>query len=309
MGAAGLTEAALLVMAYGTPSGLHDVERYYTDIRHGRTPPPELLEELTERYRAIGGRSPLLEITRAQVQGIEERLGGPRAYLGQKHSPPFIADALEQVATAGAERVVGLVLAPHYSAMSVGDYARRARAAAEQVGWHGALEMVESWHLEPGYIAFLADAVERAVTSLPERVRDDALVLFSAHSLPERILQKNDPYPAQLRETAEAVASASGIARWRTGWQSAGRSGGPWLGPDVVEIIEDEVAAGTLAVVVCPCGFVADHLEVLYDLDIEAAEAARRKGIEFARTRSPNDDPAFLDAVAAVARRALAASR
>ena len=300
-----MTETAVLVMAYGTPIDLDDVERYYTDIRRGRPPEPELLEELTERYRAIGGRSPLLEITQAQVQGIETRLGGPRAYLGQKHSPPFISDAVRQIADSGADRVVGIVLAPHFSAMSVGDYARRARVAADEIGWNGTMSMIESWHLEPGYLSFLTVALQEALASFAAEDRREALVVFSAHSLPERILQNNDPYPEQLRETGQAVASRVGLQRWRTGWQSAGRTADPWLGPDILEIIDAEAAAGTTGIVVCPCGFVADHLEVLYDLDIEAARAATGRGVGFARTRAPNDDPAFLDAVAGVAQRAL----
>lgn len=304
-----MSEAAVLVMAYGTPLDLDDVARYYTDIRRGRTPSAELLEELTDRYRAIGGQSPLLEITQAQVKGIEKRLGGPRAFLGQKHSPPFIADAMREIAASGAERAIGLVLAPHFSTMSVGDYSRRARQAAEEIGWDGSFTMIESWHVEPGYIAFLSDAVREAFTSIGDEVRDEALVVFSAHSLPEKILRDDDPYPQQLLETAEGVASQLGIARWRTGWQSAGRTSERWLGPDVVEIIEQEAAGRTRAIVVCPCGFVADHLEVLYDLDIEAAGTARELGLAFARTRAPNDEPRFLDTVAGVARRALERSR
>ncbi len=300
---------AVLVMAYGTPADLDDVERYYTDIRRGRRPPPELLEELTSRYRAIGGRSPLLDITRAQVKGLEERLGGPRVYLGQKHSRPYISDAISKIVRDGAAHIVGLVMAPHYSGMSVGDYERRARVAAEEAGWNGSISVVESWHLEPGYIAFLADAVRDEISSLADKVQRDTVVVFSAHSLPERIVQLDDPYPEQLRETADAVASELSLPRWRTGWQSAGRTDDPWLGPDVLEIIEEEADAGTPAVVVCPCGFIADHLEVLYDLDIEASAAAAEAGMSFARTRSPNDDPAFLDAVAAVVRRALRAVR
>ena len=300
-----MTKQAVLVMAYGTPAGIDDVERYYTDIRHGRPPTAELLDELTKRYEAIGGRSPLLEITEAQVKGIEERLGGPRAYLGQKHSPPFIADAIEQAAADGVDEIVGLVLAPHFSTMSIGDYERRARKAATEAGWKGRIEMVASWHLEPGYIDFLAREVTRSLDSLPGDTRGDALVVFSAHSLPQRILQEGDPYPDQLTATAEAVAAAASVARWRTGWQSAGRTADPWLGPDILEIVESEADAGTTAVVVCPCGFVADHLEVLYDLDIEAAAAAAARGIALTRTRAPNDDPAFLDTLAAVASRAL----
>ena len=296
---------AVLVMAYGTPRGPDDVETYYTDIRHGRPPPPELLEELQGRYRAIGGRSPLLDITLEQARGIQERLG-ITSYVGQKHAAPFIADAVAEMNKDDVERAVGLVLAPHYSAMSIGDYRRRATKAAEDAGWTGRLDMVESWHLEPGYIDFLTNEVRRSVATLPETTRSDAVVLFTAHSLPERILQAGDPYPAQLEETATAVARRAGILRWQVGWQSAGRTDVPWLGPDVLEILPRLAGAGVRGVVVCPCGFVADHLEVLYDIDIEARQAARHLGMDLVRTRSPNTDPAFIDTLASVVRRALA---
>lgn len=297
--------SGVLVMAYGTPKGLDDVDPYYTDIRRGRPPPPELLEDLVARYRAIGGRSPLLEITEAQARGIEERTG-VRAYVGQKHAAPFVADAVAAMAADGVERAAGLVLAPHFSALSVGDYSRRAEDAARVVGWRGRLEMVASWHLEPGYVEWLAARVDEAVAKLPPEARAEAVTVFSAHSLPARILEDGDPYPEQLRATAEAVAGRAGLGHWRVAWQSAGRTQEPWLGPDVLEVIDGLARAGAPGVVVCPCGFVADHLEVLYDVDIEAAEVAARAGIPLVRTDSPNDDPAFLDALAAVVRRALA---
>lgn len=301
-----MTQKAVLVMAYGTPRDLDDVERYYTDIRRGRPPPPELLEELSDRYRRIGGRSPLLEITHAQVRGLEERLDGVNAYLGQKHSPPFIADAVAEMARDDVTGAAGLVLAPHFSTMSVGDYERRARAAATSASWSGELTMIESWHLEPGYVSLLADRVRAEIEVLPPQLQQEALVIFSAHSLPEKILQNDDPYAEQLRETAAAVAATASLQRWRTGWQSAGRTSEEWLGPDILEIVEKEAADGTKAIVVCPCGFVADHLEVLFDLDIEARAAAAARGVELRRTRSPNSDPEFLDVLASIVRPALA---
>ena len=297
---------AILVMAYGTPRTLDDVEAYYTDIRHGRPPPPDLLDELRERYRAIGGKSPLLEITRAQVQGISERSGINEAYIGQKHAEPSIPGAIRNMNENHVERAVGLVLAPHFSAMSIGDYKRRVRKAAEEIGWDGRLDFIDSWHLEPGYIDFLAREVTRALGSLPVDARDEAVVLFTAHSLPEKILQAGDPYPQQLEETGRAVATQAGLSRWRIGWQSAGRTDVPWLGPDILEILPALADQKVPAVVICPCGFVADHLEVLYDIDIEAQKAARALGIELTRTRSPNDDPRFLDTLAALVKRVLA---
>jgi ferrochelatase len=189
--------------------------------------------------------------------------------------------------------------------MSVGDYERRARAAAEESGWRGKLEMVKSWHLEPGFVSLMAERVKAALGTIPSEARDDAVVVFTAHSLPEKILQKKDPYPDQLAETGAAVAAQVGLKDWKVGWQSAGRTDVPWLGPDILELMPRLAGDGTRAVVVCPCGFVADHLEVLYDLDIEAAGLARELGIEFARTASPNDDPAFVQMLTGVVHKTL----
>ena len=297
---------AVLAMAYGTPAGLEDVEAYYTHIRGGRKPEPALLGELVDRYRAIGGRSPLLEITCAQADGIAQRVGVP-VYLGLKHSRPFIEDALRDLAAAGVERAVGLVLAPHYSSLSVGDYARRAADAARSLSWGGRLEVIESWHLEPGFVKWLAHAVTEALSSLPPGPGGAPVVIFTAHSLPARILELDDPYPRQLAETADAVARAARVEDHRVAWQSAGRTREPWLGPDVLEVIEETARAGASGVVVCPCGFVSDHLEVLFDVDVECRRRARELGVAFARTASPNDDPTFLDALAGVVRRALPA--
>jgi ferrochelatase len=294
-------------MAYGTPKSLDDVEAYYTDIRRGKPPPQDLLEELTERYRAIGGRSPLLDITLEQTRGLERHLGDVAAFLGQKHAAPFVADAVADMEHAGITRAVGLVLAPHYSAMSVGDYERRARVAAEDVGWAGELTMVDSWHLEPGYIDYLARRVEEAVEVVAEGDRSRTTVVFTAHSLPAGIVRDGDPYADQLEETARAVASETGIARWTIGWQSAGRTSDPWLGPDLLEVLQALAREGERAAIVCPCGFVSDHLEVLYDVDIEAKALADELGVHLIRTRSPNADPAFLETLAGVVRRALKA--
>ena len=188
--------------------------------------------------------------------------------------------------------------------MSIGDYERRTRAAAEEAGWDGRFHMVESWHLEPGYVTLLAERVKDAIASLPTDA-GDPIVVFTAHSLPERILADGDPYPEQLRATGEQVASTLALKDWRIGWQSAGRTRDPWLGPDVLEVLDEEAKAGRSSMVVCPCGFVSDHLEVLYDLDIEAASHAAKLGVAFTRTASPNTDPAFLDTLATVVRRAL----
>ena len=296
---------AVLVMAYGTPRGLDDVERYYTDIRHGRPPPPDLLRELTARYEAIGGRSPLYEITEAQRVGLEHRLDGVRTYLGQTHAPPAIPDAVRAMAADDVESVVGLVLAPHFSNMSIGDYRRRVMRAMADSGWEVPLTVVESWHLEPGYISFLVRRVTDALTKLSAPARASAVVVFTAHSLPAKILASGDPYAAQLQETAGAVAGAAGLDHYTIGWQSAGRTADPWIGPDVLDVLERLAGEGARGVVVCPCGFVSDHLEVLYDVDVECVQKASQLGIELVRTESPNDDPEFLDVLATVVGREL----
>jgi ferrochelatase len=220
-----------------------------------------------------------------------------------KHAPPFIEDAARELTAAGVDRVVGLVLAPHYSRMSVGEYAERTAAA---LGDAASFALVRSWATAPGYVAWLADAVQAALARLGPAAAD-AEVVFTAHSLPERILAAADPYPDELRATAEAVAGAARLGRWRVAWQSAGRTADPWLGPDILEVLAQIASAGASGVVVCPAGFVADHLEVLYDLDIEAVGAARELGLPFARTASPNADPRLAATLADVVTPLLAA--
>ena len=299
-----MSRAAVLAMAYGTPATMADLEPYYTHIRHGHPPPPELLDELRGRYEAIGGRSPLLEITRAQAAGLGDALRAAghddvEVVLGMKHAPPFIEDAARELVAAGVSRVVGLVLAPHFSSMSVGEYAGRASAALGAGEGGPEFEIVRSWATAPGYIAWLAGAVDDALARLGPAAAD-AEVVFTAHSLPERILDAGDPYPDELRATAEAVVRAAGLSRWSIAWQSAGRTKDPWIGPDVLDVLPGIAAAGASGVVVCPAGFVADHLEVLYDLDIEAAAAARELGLPFTRTASPNAAPDLVATLAAV---------
>ena len=283
----------VLVMAYGTPRDRDDIEAYYTDIRRGRPPTAEKLADLVGRYDRLGGTFPLREITERQVAVIAAALGpGYAVAIGTKHSHPRIDDGVQELARHHVDRVVGLVLAPHYSRMSIGDYAERAGKAAADHGLR--VEMVESWHLLPAYLDFLAGAVRAALAQVPA----GSEVVFTAHSLPQRILATADPYPDQLAETAAAVAAAAGLDTWSVGWQSAGRTAEPWLGPDVLEIVRDRSRTGAAGLVVCACGFVADHLEVAYDLDIEAAALAGEVSLPFARTASVNDDPAVMRALA-----------
>jgi ferrochelatase len=285
-------------MAYGTPASPADVASYYTHIRRGRPPAPEQLADLQRRYDAIGGISPLLEITRAQCACLGDALGEEfLVALGQKHAAPFIEDGVSQLADSAVDSIVGLVLAPHYSAFSVGEYAARLLTAATARGL--AASTVHSWHLMPAYLAFLDRAVRRALSTVPS----GSEVVFTAHSLPQRITATGDPYPAQLRETAETVATRSALDRWSTGWQSAGRTSEPWLGPDILDVIRGRATAGSPGLVVCACGFTADHLEVLYDLDVEASALAAQFDLPFARTASINDDPAVFAGLADVVRR------
>lgn len=285
-------------MAYGTPATPDDIEAYYTHVRRGRPPTEEQLADLRRRYEAIGGTSPLLERTQEQAAGIQAALGdGFRVELGMKHAPPFIEDGVAALAAAGITRIVGLVLAPHYSVLSVGEYAKRAEAAAAEAGV--GLTMVSSWHLAPGYVDLLAGFVRRELDRLGA---DPVEVVFTAHSLPVRILDMGDPYPDQLAETAKAVADEAGVNRWSVGWQSAGRTPEPWIGPDLLEILPTLAEAGVAGVVVCAAGFVSDHLEVLYDLDVEARAAADKLGLAFSRTPSPNADPSFCATLAGVVR-------
>jgi len=296
--------AGLVVMAYGTPRSPGDIEAYYTHIRRGRPPAPEQLAELTARYRAIGGTSPLAERTRAQVDGIAAALesaepGRWRVALGNKHAAPFVEDAVAEVVAAGAERVVGLVLAPHYSRGSVGEYHVRAGAAAAER--RADYAPVERWHDEPAWLDAQAARVRDALGRLPEGTR----VLFTAHSLPERVLA-GDLYVDELRASADAIAGRVGLedwTGWALAWQSAGRTPEPWRGPDILDVIREGATGRAGGMLVCPQGFVSDHLEVLYDLDVEAAKVAAEAGLAFARTASINDDAAVMGALAARVRR------
>jgi ferrochelatase len=269
----------VVVMAYGTPATGDEIESYYTHIRRGRPPTAEQLDDLRARYDAIGGLSPLRRITEAQRARIASSLGdGYQVELGYKHAYPFIEDAAKELAT---DRIVGVVLAPHFSRGSIGEY-------AERLGH----PVIESWHDLPEWRSFQARAIRSALTELPPRTT----VLFTAHSLPERVLE-GDRYPDELSVSAAAIADEAELegGAWSLAWQSAGRTPEPWRGPDVLEVIASLDADGVL---VCPQGFTADHLEVLYDLDVVAEQAAGRRGLAFARTPMVNDDPVVLGALA-----------
>jgi len=283
-----VSRTCVIAMDYGTPAGEAAVAPYFTHIRGGRPPSPGALEEVTQRYRAIGF-SPLERITGAQAAALERACGLP-VIVGHKHAPPFIADAVQEAIRCGCDRVIGLPLAPHYSRMSLGGYERALRDE-----WPSELVFIPGFHDHPAFIGAVVGVLREALAGYqPDRL------LFTAHSLPARILADGDPYRDQLLRTCELVAKATPLPPWEFAFQSASHTGEPWLGPDVLEAIDAAAAAGARSVLVCPVGFVADHLEILYDLDVEAAEHCRQRGIELRRTRMFNDDPAFIACLAAV---------
>lgn len=297
----------VLTMAYGTPSGPDEVLPYYTHIRHGHPPSPEQLEELLGRYGAIGGRSPLTEITKAQGDGLVATLRRRHpelafaGYQGMKHIAPYLADAVDAMHADGIERAVALVLAPHYSAGSIDEYRRTVLERAREVGGPASIEFVESWNVEPSLIDFLAARVVEALTRFHPNERPGVPLIVSAHSLPARLVEEaGDPYLQQLTDTASALASRLGRRDWRISWQSAGRTRERWLGPDILDTLRQVRQEGHTTALVCPAGFVSDHLEVLYDLDIEAQALAAEIGLHLERTASPNAHPRFLDVLADV---------
>jgi protoporphyrin/coproporphyrin ferrochelatase len=286
---------AVVLMAYGSPERLADVPAYYSDIRGGRPIRPELLEDLVERYRRLGidEGSPLNAITEETRAALEAELGDVPVFTGMKHWTPRIAEAADAAVSAGADTVVGLVLAPHYSAMSIAGY----RTQLEQaLGGRAELAFIDSWHDEPGFVELLADRV-RGI---------GAHVVFTAHSLPARILEAGDPYRDQLFETSRLIAERAGLDDWSFSFQSESQTGEPWLGPDILDHLEELQGRGITDVLVCPVGFVADHLEIRWDLDHEAAEKARELGLSFSRIEMPNADPAFIEVLAGLVRRVLA---
>jgi ferrochelatase len=282
-------------MAYGSPERLADVPAYYSDIRGGRPIRPELLEDLVERYRRLGidQGSPLNAITEETRAALEAELGDVPVFTGMKHWTPRIADAADAAVSAGADTVVGLVLAPHYSAMSIAGYRTQLDQALDG---RAELAFIDSWHDEPGFIELLADRVRGT----------GAHVVFTAHSLPARILEAGDPYRDQLLETSRLIAERAGLDDWTFSFQSESQTGEPWLGPDILDHLEELHERGITEVLVCPVGFVADHLEIRWDLDHEAAEKARELGVNFRRIEMPNADPAFIDVLAGLVRRVLA---
>lgn len=299
-------EFGVLLMTYGSPATLDDVPRYMIAVRGGRAPEPELLTEFRRRYHVIGG-SPLVGITAAQAAALETALGGDAVVrTGMRFSPPSITDGLRSLAEAGADQVAAIVLSPQFSALLMGGYGRALDAACTELG-PGAprVTLATAWHLEPDFIAALAGRIRQALDRLPPADRDRVPVLLTAHSLPRRVADQEPGYLAQLEETAVAVAAAARLDsnRWTFCWQSAGHEPGEWMKPDFADLMPQLAGQGHTSVLVAPVQFLADHLEILYDVDIGAREQAEAHGLEFARIESLNTDPRFIAALAAVARR------
>ena len=295
----------LLVMAYGTPYTEDDIERYYTHIRHGRRPSDELMDDLKGRYKAIGGLSPLAKITEAQATALEQKLNSIqeeiefKAYLGLKHIEPFIEDGVKKMNEDGITEAISIVLAPHFSTFSVKSYNGRAQEEASKYGMK--ITSIESWYDEPKFIQYWVDQLKDVIGKMPAEEREHYALIVSAHSLPEKILQFGDPYPKQLEETAKMIAQGAEVENYEVGWQSAGQTPEPWLGPDVQDLTRDLYKEkGYKAFIYIPAGFVAEHLEVLYDNDYECKVVTEEVGASYYRPEMPNVQPAFIDALSSV---------
>jgi ferrochelatase len=298
----------ILLMAYGSPDGPEQIEPYYTHIRGGRTPSPQAIAHLVSRYERVGGRTPLLELTRSVQHQLASTLATsdddpPRVYIGMKHWHPFIADTVRAMVDDGVREVLAIALAPHYSRMSIGGYRQAAEAANHSLGDPLSVRFVDRWHDAPEFVALISSLVRDAVASFGAPAGALIASVFTAHSLPVRIREWNDSYERELADSAAVVSRAAGLATWRVGWQSAGATAEPWIGPDVLDILDELSAEGASRVLIVPIGFVCEHLEILYDLDVEAKERAATLGLELRRTQMPNDSEAFVRVLAAVAAR------
>ncbi len=305
--------AAVLMMAYGGPDSLADVEPYLLDVRGGRPTAPELIEEIRARYASIGGRSPLLQITRAQAQALEQCLNeteagrpGYRVYVGMRHWAPRIREAAAEIVRDGLKDVIGLCMAPHYSRLSVGAYFRKLDEAQAELGANLNVTAIQSWHTHPLFLEALAAHVRAALARFEPPERADVKILFTAHSLPVAAVEGGDPCPEQLRETTRLLVERLALPpeRWEFCFQSAGATGGRWLGPAIEDVILRLCEAGQRNILVAPVGFVADHVEILYDLDVEARSLAAAHGSRLERIESMNASPEFITALAAIVRSA-----
>ncbi|KAA0769965.1 ferrochelatase [Bacillus sp. AR2-1] len=294
----------LLVMAYGTPESLDDVEAYYTHIRHGHKPSEEALQDLIRRYKAIGGISPLAKITKEQAHKLTDSMNKIfkeyefTCYLGLKHIAPFIEDAVEEMKKDGIEQAISIVLAPHYSTFSIKAYNDRAIRLSEEIGGP-VIEPIEQWYDEPKFISYWTEQLKETFTKIEDK--EKAVVIFSAHSLPEKIIAAGDPYVEQLQHTADLIAEAADIPNYTTGWQSAGNTPDPWIGPDVQDLTRDLFEKhGYESFVYCPVGFVAERLEVLYDNDYECKVVTDELNVAYFRPNMPNSQSVFIDCLAEI---------
>ncbi len=298
---------AVILMAYGSPDRDEDVETYYTHIRGGRKPTQEELENLKSRYKMIGGQSPLLRVTNSTAKKLQERLNERKesiqVYAGMKHWHPFIAETFEEISNDGITHLTAVALAPHYSKMSIGSYQDAVKKANEDHGSNITLKFVDNWHLDPVFIEKWKERINEACEKkFSNTDRKDIFFLFTAHSLPERIQSWNDPYKNQLLETARKLSSELKLEQKQHGFafQSAGHTSEPWLGPDILEKIKELDAGGWKNILVAPIGFVSDHLEILFDIDVEAKELAKSLGIVLERTDSFNDTDDVIDVLESV---------
>lgn len=292
----------ILVMAYGGPNNLDEVEPYLMDVRGYRPTSPEIVHEVRERYREIGGRSPILQRTRAQAQSIKSALNEQgqnfKAFVGMKHWHPFIRDTLAEMRAQGIDRTIGLVMAPHYSRMSIEAYFKK----IDEVDSGMQIARIDEWHLLPEYLDALTNRVRAVLERFPESVRASVPIIFTAHSLPERILEWDDPYPSQLYATMQAVMKRLGPRPHEFAFQSAAISTEPWLGPDASEVMEDYASKGKRHMLICPIGFVCEHVEILYDIDIVYQKLAKELGIQLERIEMLNDSPEMIRGLAGLVR-------
>jgi protoporphyrin/coproporphyrin ferrochelatase len=299
---AGEAPTGVLVMAYGGPQNLDEVEPYLLDVRAGRPTSPEVISTVRERYREIGGRSPLLERTQAQAQALEAALndqgGHFRAYVGMRHWHPHIKDTLAQMAADGVERAVGVVMAPHYSRMSIGAYFKKVAESGTPV----TVAPIEHWHLLPGYLDAVAERVQTALAGFPAEVRASVPVIFTAHSLPQRILEWGDPYPLELQATVTALLQRLGGQPHQLAYQSAAMTPEPWLGPDAGDVIARLATQGHRHILIAPIGFTCEHVEILYDVDIAYQRQAQALGVDLRRIEMLNTAPKMIEGLAGLIR-------
>ncbi len=294
----------ILIMAYGGPESLDAIPGYLADIRNGRVTTPAVLEEITNNYRQIGGKSPLLEFTQAQIGAIKAHFADSEVqfYLGMRHWSPWVEEVVGQMLADGITHAVSIVLAPHYSSLSIAKYLKKIEAGMQMYRGKIEWEHILSYHDAPNYVEALANRVEDGLSRWPEDERDEVHVVFSAHSLPVRIIEQGDPYDDQLQETARLVAEKAGLPdeQWSWSYQSAGRSPEPWLGPQLEDYIPELAQKGIKNIVSIPIGFVSDHVEILFDIDIEAQKAAQESGVRLERPPALNTDPLFIGQLAEV---------